>query len=52
MQDFEAFATKFPLPDVCNMLAQIFAEGARAKYLYSRKVEKSNIASQQQQRRQ
>ena len=52
LDDFEAFANKYPLLDVCSMLAQIVAEGSGAKYLSSRKVEQSLIASQQVQRRQ
>ena len=45
LDDFEDFAEKFPLQEVCNMLAQIVSDGTDAHYVHSKKIEQSIIRS-------
>lgn len=47
LDDFEDFACKYPLEEVCCMLVQILTDGEDARYLVSKQIEASILHAQQ-----
>lgn len=51
VNEFEAFARKYTLEELCCMLVQIISEQQRGRYYYSRKVHQAITLARQSERR-
>ena len=45
VEEFEEFASKFTIQEVCNMLVQIISDGQDAEYISSAKINQAIKAS-------